>query len=238
MAPWRSWNALASFGPEAVGGPAPDASDGGLPVRHARRGGTRPVAREVPAVRRPRSLPPVGLRVRAGAAVLGRRAVEQRAGRPAGYAPRGGGRRFQTRTPTPTAWRSGAADGPWRARACATGTHGKARARGRPATRSRRPTRSWPITSAPSTAGRRIAYVFVRCDDSLHGPTLATSAPAPSPSTNLSGACGQATTSASLPSSRFPTIASERIGSRTLGTCRVGCSCRGGSRNRSSRGAQ
>jgi hypothetical protein len=41
-----------------------------------------------------------------------------------------------------------------------------------------------------------------------------------------------------LPSSRFPTIASERIGSRTLGTCRVGCSCRGGSRNRSSRGAQ
>src|SRR5215217_208497 len=43
-----------------------------------------------------------------------------------------------------------------------------------------------------------------------------TTAAAPSPSTNLSEACGQATTSASLPSSRFPTFASERIGSGTL----------------------
>jgi hypothetical protein len=34
------------------------------------------------------------------------------------------------RAPMPTAWRSGAAGGPWRARACATGTHGKARAPG------------------------------------------------------------------------------------------------------------
>jgi hypothetical protein len=75
------------------------------------------------------------------------------------------------RAPTPTAWRSGAAGGPWRARACATGTHGKARARGRPAIRSRRPTRSWPRTSALDR-GLRIDYVFVRCDDSLHGPTL------------------------------------------------------------------
>jgi hypothetical protein len=43
--------------------------------------------------------------------------------------------------------------------------------RGRPATRSRRPTRLWPRTSALDR-GLRIDYVFVRCDDSLHGPTL------------------------------------------------------------------
>src|SRR5215218_1652419 len=43
-----------------------------------------------------------------------------------------------------------------------------------------------------------------------------TTAASPSPSTNLSEAWGQATTSVSLPSSRMPTFASEGIGSGTL----------------------
>src|SRR5215203_5275517 len=43
-----------------------------------------------------------------------------------------------------------------------------------------------------------------------------TTAAAPTPSTKPSEACGQATTSASLPSSPLPTFASERIGSGTL----------------------
>jgi hypothetical protein len=51
------------------------------------------------------------------------------------------------------------------------GRMGKRAPRGRPATRSRRPTRLWPRTSALDR-GLRIDYVFVRCDDSLHGPTL------------------------------------------------------------------
>jgi hypothetical protein len=73
----------------------------------------------------------------AGAAVLGRRAVGQRAGRPAGYGATWWWPATSTRPPTPTAWRSGAVDGPWRARACATGTHGKARPRPRPTDRLR-----------------------------------------------------------------------------------------------------
>jgi hypothetical protein len=142
-----------------------------------------------------------------------------------------------TRTPTPTAWRSGAADGPWRARACATGTHGKARARGRPATRSRRPTRSWPRTSAPSTAADGSTTSSCAATIPYTGPH-STSAPAPSPSTNLSEACGQATTSASLPSSRFPTFASERIGSGTLGKLPRRMFLSVSSRNQSSRRPQ
>jgi hypothetical protein len=75
------------------------------------------------------------------------------------------------RIPTLTAWRSGAVDGPWRARACATGTHGKAR----PGEAGHTFTPTNPLVAENKRAldrGRRIDYVFVRCDDSLHGPTL------------------------------------------------------------------